>query len=158
MPRTQFSFEGENGSSQTTISQDSIHPFGESIDTHSSSSMFSLFGFLINGSSSSIFSASQGIYQGDPLSPFYFSLVVKGLRHFLKYDMLKDVLWAIHLIKWLAPITHQQPMHETMLIGETSIRESFTFKSILNKFMLALRTKINPNKSQVFFFNTNPSI
>jgi len=49
-------------------------------------------------------------------------------------------------------------MDDTMFMSEPSIQEDLAFKHILNNFMLASHTKIHPNKSQVFFFNTNPSI
>jgi len=45
-----------------------------------------------------------------------------------------------------------------MFIGKPFIQEALAFKSILNDFMLAVGTKVNPNKSQVFFFNTHHSI
>jgi len=45
-----------------------------------------------------------------------------------------------------------------MFIGKPFIQEALDFKNILNDFMLAFGTKIKPNKSQVFFFNTHHSI
>lgn len=44
----------------------------------------SFFLILINGAPSPTFSPTQGIQQGDSLSPFLFVLIVEGLGHSFK--------------------------------------------------------------------------
>ena len=44
-----------------------------------------------------------------------------------------------------------------MLMGHPSVQEACSFKKILDLFARASGLVVNPNKSQVFFFNTPPS-
>ena len=41
------------------------------------------FSILINGSPSDFFGSSRGIWQGDPLSPLLFDIVMEGLSRML---------------------------------------------------------------------------
>lgn len=72
--------------------------------------------------------------------------------------MIDSVLCDICLNNQFALITHQHFVNDTMFIGKPFIQEALALKNILNDIMLAIGTKINPNKSQVFFFNTHHSI
>ena len=45
------------------------------------------FSILINGEHSNLFGASQGLRQGDPLSPYLFLLLVEGLGRLIKRNV-----------------------------------------------------------------------
>nr|KYP41998.1 hypothetical protein KK1_036614 [Cajanus cajan] len=47
---------------------------------------------LINESPSEEFKMSKGIRQGDPLSPFLFTIVVEGLTGLMRGDSKRSVL------------------------------------------------------------------
>ena len=50
------------------------------------------FSILVNGSPSKLFNASKGIQQGDPLSPFLFTIVVEALSTLLLKAKDMDVI------------------------------------------------------------------
>ena len=50
--------------------------------------------------------------------------------------------------------THQKFMDNTMLMGRPSVQEERDFKRCLTIFAKDLGLKVNPEKSQIFFFNT----
>lgn len=102
---------------------------------------------LMNGSPTSQFSLQKGLYQGDPLSPFLFNIVVEALnRLFLKaYD--------IGLIRGAAiggnsmNVTHLQFIDDTILFLEAKVEYVKEAKCILGCFELASNLKINFHKS-----------
>ena len=55
------------------------------------------FSILVNGSPSSTFSPSRGIFQGDPLSPFHFILMAKGLGRMIQSALSKHSLCDLSL-------------------------------------------------------------
>lgn len=118
---------------------------------------FAFFSILINGIPSKPFSPTRGIRQGDPLSPFLFVLMAKGLGRLIKHALLSQHLKGLSLHNTPA-ITHQQFMDDNMLFGYPSIQEAASFKSILKVFSDASGTSINKAKSQIFFFHISPII
>ena len=50
--------------------------------------------------------------------------------------------------------THQQFVDDTMLMGRPSIQEARSYKTSLVTFAKASGLEVNPEKSQIFFFNT----
>ena len=64
------------------------------------------FSILVNGVPSEPFAASRGLRQGDPISPYLFIILAKGLGCFLKLCVHQGL---IHGWKWgvgLPPISH----------------------------------------------------
>lgn len=43
-----------------------------------------MFSILVNGEAASYFKSSRGLRQGDPLSPFFFVILAKGLGKMIK--------------------------------------------------------------------------
>lgn len=113
------------------------------------------FSVLLNGSPSSPFCPSRGISQGDPLSPFLFVLMAKGLSRLLKSAVSSEALRGIS-IHGLPSQSHQQFVDDTMLFGHPSSQEASVFKSLLSIFSDASSTSIDASKSQLYFFNTPP--
>lgn len=56
-----------------------------------------LFSILINGIPSQPFSPSRGIRKGDPLSPFLFVLMAKGLGRHIKHALLSQHLKGLSI-------------------------------------------------------------
>lgn len=53
------------------------------------------------------------------------------------------------------PLSHNQFVDDTVVMGFPYIREYKSIKEILNEFMSPSRKNLNESKSQIFFFN-NP--
>lgn len=55
-------------------------------------------------------------------------------------------------------ITHQQFVNDIMLFCQATLKEALSIRDILNTFMEASGTKINNDKSCIFFFNTQGNV
>jgi hypothetical protein len=66
----------------------------------------SFFSILINGVPSRPFVPSQGIHQGDPLSPFLFIIMAEGLNRFIKASLVDKSLVGLPLHGMDPPISH----------------------------------------------------
>ena len=64
------------------------------------------FSILLNGSPSKFFQASRGIQQGDPLSPFIFILMAKGLSRLIQYQATNWELRGLKIHAGMDPQTH----------------------------------------------------
>jgi hypothetical protein len=111
------------------------------------------FSVLINGDHSKLFGASQGLRQGDPLSPYLFLLLVEGLGHLLKRNV---ELGNIQGWSWggdLPSQSHLQFVDDTALMGMATVREATSLRQLLDVYLEASGQMINEDKSSIFFFN-----
>eukprot|EP00253_Pinus_taeda_P009912 PITA_09912 len=113
----------------------------------------SFFSVLINGIPYETFRPSRGIRQGDPLSPFLFVIIAKGLDRNIKSSTLSRGLKGLPFNN-SPSYSHQQFVDDNMLFGHPSVQEARLFKDILSSFSDASGALINRVKSQIFFFNT----
>jgi hypothetical protein len=61
---------------------------------------------------------------------------------------------GITLNQHVDPFSHLQFVDNNLLMGETTYRESNSFKGILDKFFLSSRAQVNQGKYFIYFFNT----
>jgi hypothetical protein len=54
--------------------------------------------------------------------------------------------------------SHKNFVDDTLLMGVPTTHEANAFKHVLSYFMVALRTTMNYDKSQIFFVNTPPFV
>jgi len=113
-----------------------------------------IFSVMINGVPSSTFSATRGIRQGDPISPFLFIMAAEGLGRYFKKELRERRIKGLRLWGNNLPITHQQFVDDIMLFCEVSIKEVRGVKRIVDLFMEASSMEINKEKSCTFIFNT----
>eukprot|EP00253_Pinus_taeda_P027885 PITA_27885 len=113
-----------------------------------------IFSILVNGTPSKTFTASRGIRQGDPLSPFLFILAAEGLGRFIKKEREANRIKGLKLWGNNLPLTHQQFVDDIMLFGEPTVKEVKHLRRILDLFAEASGLEINRDKSCVFIFNT----
>jgi hypothetical protein len=113
---------------------------------------------LINGALAKPFWPSRGIRQGDPLSPFMFILMMEGLRRSIKSTTATGEITGIEPFENYSTSTHQQFVDDTLLHGTPTVKEVKAYKIILEEFGEASGAEINPSKSMIYFFNTNPAI
>ncbi|XP_057871389.2 uncharacterized protein LOC131077832 [Cryptomeria japonica] len=114
----------------------------------------SSFSILINGESSDWFSASRGLWQGDPLSPYLFIIMAEGLGRFIKSQVRQG---RIHGWSWnndLPPCSHLQFVDDTALMGLARVSEAVNFRRTLDIYLKAAGQSINDDKSSIYFFNT----
>ena len=116
-----------------------------------SSSFFLIF---LNGIPSSTFKPSRGIRQGDPLSPFLFIFMVEGISRSIHSVVNNTSHKGLSIHNMNPPLSHTQFFDDTTLMGEPTLREAKTLKSILEDFVVASETSINQRSSHIFFFNT----
>lgn len=114
------------------------------------------FSILVNGAPTTPFNAMRGIRQGDPLSPFLFIMLAKGLGRALKAKRQEGKLSGLRPYEGMQAQTHQQFVNDTMLMETTSVREAKAIKQTLEAFKRASRLEVNKDKSQIFYFNTPP--
>jgi hypothetical protein len=116
------------------------------------------FSILINGVPSLPFSPSRGIRQGDPLSPFLFIILAEGLSRSIQAVVANKTIKGLPLHGINPPISHNQFVDDTLMMGSPTVQEAHTFLSIIHTFCEASGMDINKDKSQIFFFNTPLSI
>eukprot|EP00253_Pinus_taeda_P026517 PITA_26517 len=112
------------------------------------------FSILVNGIPSKPFSASRGLRQGDPLSPFLFILAAEGLGRFIKKERETGKIKGLKLWGHNLCLTHQQFVDDIMLFGEPTVKEVKHLRNFLDIFAEASGLEINKDKSRVFIFNS----
>ena len=116
------------------------------------------FSILVNVVPSEPFATSRGLFQGDPISPYLFIILAKGLGHFLKLRVHQGL---IHGWKWgvgLPPISHLQFVDDTSFMEQARLQEATSFRNALDVYLVASGHKVNEKKSSNFFFNTPQAI
>ena len=114
----------------------------------------SSFSVIINGEPSNLFTASRGLRQGDPLSPYLFIIMVEGLGIFINSQVGQGL---IHGWSWndsLPSYSHHQFVDDTVLMGMARVSEAINFRRALDIYLKALGQCINDEKYFIFFFNT----
>eukprot|EP00253_Pinus_taeda_P018657 PITA_18657 len=103
----------------------------------------SSFSILLNGSPSKPFNPRRGLRQGDPLSPFLFILMMKGLRLAIRSAKVEGKIQGLKLTENRNALTHQQFVDDTMLLGIPMVREALAYKQILKDFVMVAGIKAN---------------
>ncbi|XP_058771931.1 uncharacterized protein LOC131645375 [Vicia villosa] len=98
---------------------------------------------LVNGSPTSDFEVFKGLRQGDPLSPFLFLLVAEGLAGMVKVASSLGEFRGFS-VGVGCKLEILQFADDTVLIGEDSWNNLWTFKAILRGFELASGLKPLP--------------
>lgn len=109
---------------------------------------------LISGSTSSFFSTSRGIRQGDPLSPFLFILMSEALSKIIQREVRKVNIMELRPSSQASSCSHQKFVDDTLLMGEGSIKEAKILKKTLDTYEQGTGQNISLAKNSIFFFNT----
>lgn len=78
------------------------------------------FSVLINGCPFGFFQTSEGLRQGDPLSPFLFVLVSEVLARLIDREACSNNTKRFKLAKDLTPITHLQFADDLLLFAQAN--------------------------------------
>lgn len=112
---------------------------------------------LINGSTS-YFPSKQGLFQGDPLSPFLFIIMAKALERSLIFTTTLGKIEGIKPTSSCQPISLQQFVDETIIASISSIPQAKVVKKILGLYEFATGHGIKFEKSNIYFLNTDARI
>ena len=85
------------------------------------------FFVLINGQPSQLFGASRGLRQGDPLSPYLFIIMAKGLGRFIKHQVSQNSIQGWRWGNGLPSLSHLQFVDDSALVGLARIKEAKAF-------------------------------
>lgn len=97
---------------------------------------------LINGRPTKEFMLQKGLRQGDPLAPFLFNIVGKGLSGLMRETTSKNLFSGFKVGKNNVEVNLLQYVDDTIYIGEMSLNNVVVIKSILWCFKLASRLKV----------------
>ncbi|XP_058734104.1 uncharacterized protein LOC131605811 [Vicia villosa] len=111
---------------------------------------------LVNGSPTKDFMAEKGLKQGDPLSPFLFTIVTEGLARMVAMAKDRGVFSGFRVSQNLS-FELMQFADDTVIIGEGSWSNLWSIKAILRGFELASGLPINLAKSSILGVNLEES-
>jgi hypothetical protein len=110
---------------------------------------------LINGSPSEEINIQRGLKQGDPLAPFLFLLVAEGLGGIMKKAVEINKFKGFQIGSNGMIISHLQYADDTLCIGDASVANLWSLKSILRGFEMVSGLKINFWKSSLVGVNVS---
>lgn len=92
---------------------------------------------------------NRGLRQGDPLSPFIFTVVGESLNKLVEKVREMEVVKGFKLTPDGPPVTHLQFADDTLFFCEPDRQELLGYKAILRCFELASGLRINLGKSTI---------
>eukprot|EP00253_Pinus_taeda_P031968 PITA_31968 len=110
---------------------------------------------LVNGRPTEFFSASRGLRQGCPLSPFLYILMADSLSKKLSQEQQRGTIPGIRIVQDIPSVNHALFVDDALLLGGASLRMAKAFKTTLQKFCSATGALISERKSAVYAWNTD---
>ena len=107
------------------------------------------FAVLVNGNGKGWFKASRGLRQGDPLSPFLFTLVADVLSRMLLRAEERNVLEGFRVGRNRIRVSHLQFADDTIFFSSTREEDMLTLKSVLLVFGHISGLKVNLDKTNI---------
>ena len=111
------------------------------------------FAVLVNGNAKGWVKASRGLRQGDPLSPFLFTLVADILSRMLLRAEERNLLEGFKVGRNSTRVSHLQFADDTIFFSNTSEEDLQTLKSLLLVFGQISGLKVNLDKSNIYGIN-----
>ncbi|XP_059070785.1 uncharacterized protein LOC131860395 [Cryptomeria japonica] len=113
------------------------------------------YSLIVNGNVRGFFGATNGLCQGDPLSPALFELMAEVLGKLIKKRHTYNIWKGIKVHNQLNAITHSQFADDIVIFGEASLVEAKNIMSTLKLYSEQFGQLMNNQKLQLFFFNTD---
>ena len=111
------------------------------------------YAILVNGSAKGWVKASRGLRQGDPLSPFLFTLVADVLSRMIMRAEERNMMEGFRVGRNRTRVSHLQFADDTIFFSNSREEELQTLKSLLLVFGHISRLKVNLNKSSIYGIN-----
>ncbi|KAJ9700981.1 hypothetical protein PVL29_006352 [Vitis rotundifolia] len=111
------------------------------------------YAILVNGSAKGWVKASRGLRQGDPLSPFLFTLVADVLSRMLMRAKERNLMEGFRVGRNRTRVSHLQFADDTIFFSNSREEELQTLKSLLLVFGHISGLKVNLNKSSIYGIN-----
>ena len=111
------------------------------------------FVVLMNENAKGWVKSSRGLRQGDPLSPFLFTLVVDVLSRMLLRAKERNSLEGFRVGRNRIKVSHLQFTDDTIFFSNTCQKELQTLKSLLLVFGHISGLKVNLDKSNIYGIN-----
>ncbi|KAJ4969222.1 hypothetical protein NE237_015923 [Protea cynaroides] len=107
-----------------------------------------MFSVLINGSPWGYFKGGWGIRQGDPMSPYLFTISMQPLSVMFEEAVLKKELTLALRCKPIN-LSHLLFVDDLMVFSKGTVSSVIAAMKIIDKFSLASRMKVNHSKSSI---------
>ena len=112
------------------------------------------FAILVNGNAKGWVKAFRGLRQGDPLSPFLFTIVVDVLSRLVVRAEERGLIEGLGVGRNRTRVSHLQFVDDTVLFARASLEELISLKLILLVFGLLFGLRMNLNKSTLSGINS----
>jgi hypothetical protein len=109
------------------------------------------FSVKLNGVVSDTFCPSRGLRQGDPLSPYLFLFCMEGFSALLRQAQAEHQLAGVSFGRGGLTITHLLFADDSVVFLEATNESMTALKSVLHKYQVSSRQKVNFQKSSIFF-------
>lgn len=106
---------------------------------------------LVNGRPHDFFIPSQGIRQGDPLSPYLFILCVEGLSSLLSRAETNGDITGLAISRVGTRLSHLFFADDSLLFCRASIPEWIKIQEVLFIYEKASGQQLNWGKTSIFF-------
>ena len=90
-----------------------------------------------------IYNPSQGLRQGDPLSPILFVIMVDFLGRYIGDLVQKGVIKGLHPSSQSLIFSHGQFVDDTIFMGKSKVNEARNLKQALNLYSLVSGQLVN---------------
>ena len=111
------------------------------------------YAILVNGNAKGWVKANKGLRQGDPLSPFLFTIVTDVLSRMMLRADERCLLEGFSVGRNRTRVSHLQFANDTIFFSISCVEELQTLKFILLVFRQIFELKVNLDKSNLFGIN-----
>ncbi|GJU37562.1 RNA-directed DNA polymerase, eukaryota, reverse transcriptase zinc-binding domain protein [Tanacetum coccineum] len=116
------------------------------------------FSVCVNGDSHGFFNAKRGLRQGDPISPYLFTLVIEVLNLMVKRQIIRDNRFKYHTGCSKLKFTSLCFADDLLMLCHGDLISASILRRVLDEFSLSSGLYPSMSKSEVFFSNVSPDV